>query len=360
MSGEKVHVAPTSSEYDVIVSTSALNGAGEYLAPILPSRDVFIITDSNVAPLYLERLQKSLYASNICSDYAVFPAGEESKNLSTLSVLLEAMAQARLSRSSTVIALGGGVTGDMAGLAAALYMRGIAYVQVPTTLLAMVDSSVGGKCAVDLAAGKNLAGVFLQPLAVIADTSTLQTLPDEVFADGCAEVIKHAVLASPELFESLEEHPLCKADNALRLTAVISENVQIKRSFVEADEREQGTRKLLNLGHSIGHAVEAASGYTMGHGHAVAIGLCAIARASEKMGWLETGLADRIEKVVAVHGLPTQSPYVADELISFACLDKKVDNGGITLAIPEKIGSVRLLPMTLDGFYRLIELGVGA
>ena len=360
MSSETVRIAPSSRSYDVSVGANILYNAGEYLAPLLPSRSVFIISDSNVAPLYLDRLRSSLALKGIHAAHAVFPAGEASKNLATLSDLLEAMAAAELTRSSTVIALGGGVTGDMAGLAAALYMRGISYVQVPTTLLAMVDSSVGGKCAVDLAAGKNLAGAFLQPLAVLADTSTLATLPDEVFADGCAEVIKHAALADPELFDTLAERPLSKDDDDLYLMTVIATNIGIKRRFVEADEREQGPRKLLNLGHSIGHAVEAASGYSMGHGHAVAIGLTAIARASERLGWAEEGIAERIEAVIAAHGLPTESPFPAKDLIGFARLDKKSDDNGITLAIPKRIGTAELCYVSFGEFAHIIELGVGA
>ena len=360
MSEERIHISPTSSEYDVVVSAGSLDCAGQYLAPILPSRNVHIISDSNVAPLYLERLRSSLAMQSIQSTYTVFPAGEASKNLATLSNLLEDMALSEVTRSSTVIALGGGVTGDMAGLAAALYMRGISYVQIPTTLLAMVDSSVGGKCAVDLAAGKNLAGAFLQPLYVLADISTLATLDDEVFADGCAEVIKHAVLADPELFDTLSERPLKKDDDNLYPMTVIATSIGIKRRFVEADEHEQGLRKLLNLGHTIGHAVEAASGYTMGHGHAVAIGLCAIARASERLGWAEEGVANRIESVVAAHGLPTWSPYPAEDLIGFAHLDKKADGTGITLAIPEGIGSPVLKHVSMYGLERIIGLGVGA
>ena len=358
MTSHTVHVAPSSGAYDVVVGPGILDEAGKRLTPLLPSTSAFIISDSNVAPLYLERLQASLAAAGIDAPHAVFPAGEASKNLSTLSDLLEAMAMARLTRSSAVIALGGGVTGDMAGLAAALYMRGIAYVQVPTSLLAMVDSSVGGKCAVDLAAGKNLAGAFLQPLAVLADTSTLQTLDGSVFSDGCAEIVKHAVLADPELFGQLETEPLAREGEPGLLTSVIARNVDIKRRFVEADEREHGRRKLLNLGHSIGHAIEAASGYTLGHGHAVAIGLCAIARASEKVGWAEQGIADRIEAVAAAHGLPTESPYPADDLIGYARLDKKSEAGGITLAIPERIGSASLRFAGFDEFSELIRLGV--
>lgn len=360
MSRALIRIAAPSASYDVFVGAGLLDELGSLLAPLSPSTETFVIADSTVAPLYLERVRTALEAAGFTVGSAVFPAGEAHKNLSTLGELLEGMAKSRLDRTGTVIALGGGVTGDMAGLVAALYMRGIAYVQVPTTLLSMVDSSVGGKCAVDLAAGKNLAGAFLQPSLVVADVGTLATLDNGVFSDGCAEVIKHAVLADPVLFESLSREVLSKDDPHERLISVIARNIDIKRSFVESDEREQGPRKLLNLGHSIGHAVEAASGYALGHGHAVSIGLCAIARAAERLGWAEAGSAAAIASVLKRHHLPTSSPYPADELIGYARLDKKCDADGITLAVPEGIGRASLRHVGFGEFAHIIALGTGA
>ncbi|HQE69540.1 MAG TPA: 3-dehydroquinate synthase [Atopobiaceae bacterium] len=360
MSAEIIRIAPPSGAYDVVVGEGLLDELGDLLASRTFCKDAFIIADSTVASLYLERARTALEAAGFTVGSAVFPAGETHKNLPTLGELLEDMAKARLDRTGTVIALGGGVTGDMAGLAAALYMRGIAYVQVPTTLLSMVDSSVGGKCAVDLAAGKNLAGAFLQPSLVVADVRTLATLDDGVFSDGCAEVIKHAVLADPRLFESLSREALSKDDPHERLISVIARNIDIKRSFVESDEREQGPRKLLNLGHSIGHAVEAASGYTLGHGHAVSIGLSAITKAAEGLGWAEAGSAAAIIDALDRHHLPTSSPYPVDELIGYARLDKKCDADGITLAVPEGIGHASLRHVGFEEFARIIALGTGA
>lgn len=360
MSRTTIHVAPPSGAYDVLVGEGLLDDLGSLLAPRSPSRETFVIADSTVAPLYLERARTALEIAGFTPGSAVFPAGEAHKNLPTLGGLLEEMAKAQLGRTGTVIALGGGVTGDMAGLAAALYMRGIAYVQVPTTLLSMVDSSVGGKCAVDLAAGKNLAGAFLQPSLVVADTGTLATLDDGVFSDGCAEVIKHAILADPVLFGDLAAKPLSLDDPPGRLVSVIARNIDIKRGFVESDEREQGPRKLLNLGHSIGHAVEAASEYALGHGHAISIGLCSITRAAERLGWAEAGSAAAIETVLKRHHLPTSSPFSADELIGYARLDKKCDREGITLAVPECIGFASLRHVGFEEFAHIIALGTGA
>ncbi len=357
MSVRSVHVNAASASYDVLIGEGLLDEVGPRLSGLGRTGRVFIVTDSNVAPLYLDRVAASLEDAGFAVSSTVFPAGEESKNLSTLGLILEEMAQAGLTRTSTVIALGGGVTGDMAGLAAGLYMRGIAYVQMPTTVLAMVDSSVGGKCAVDLAHGKNLAGVFLQPKAVLADVACLKTLSDEVFCDGCAEIVKHAVLASPELFEELAAHPLSKHDAPERLARIIACNVDIKRSVVESDERESGPRKLLNLGHSIGHAVEAASKFALGHGHAVAIGLAAICRASEKRGWTSLGTSERVETALAAQGLPTASPYEADDLIAYAHLDKKRTETGIDLVIAEHIGSCTIRNVDLAEFDELIRMG---
>ncbi len=242
-----------------------------------------IITDTNVGPLSLAPVEQGLKEAGLTVGVATFDAGEQSKNPTTYAELLERAAEEQLTRADVIIALGGGVVGDLAGFVAATYMRGIGYIQVPTTLLAMVDSSVGGKTAIDLFAGKNLAGAFWQPLAVIADAGCLGTLSDEQFADGCAEVIKHALIADAELFAELEKTPLTldllKQDLA-RVCWLIARNVDIKRAVVVQDEREAGIRKLLNFGHSIGHAVEAAEGYRLGHGTCVAIGMVAIARPS--------------------------------------------------------------------------------
>ena len=266
----------TAPPYKVLIGSGLLGRCGSLLRPVLPACRMAVISDSIVAPLYLNTVTDSLQTAGygVCS--YVFPAGEANKNFETLSGILEFLAEERLTRTDCIVALGGGVTGDMAGFAAGIYLRGIRCVQMPTTLLSAVDSSVGGKTAIDLRAGKNLAGVFLQPAAVLCDTDCLTSLPSEVFADGAAEAIKTGVLCDEDLFALFEQNTLTAAS-----AEVIARCVAYKAGVVERDEKEQNERRLLNLGHTVGHAVEKCSGYSIAHGHAVAIGLAIIARAAE-------------------------------------------------------------------------------
>ena len=355
-----------SSPYTVHVGTRLLERAGEITRAAVPgARRAAIVIDSNVGPLYAHIVRESLESAAFETCIHIFPAGEEHKTLATYGEILEFLAREELDRSDVVIALGGGVVGDMAGFAAATYMRGIAYVQMPTTLLAMVDSSVGGKCAVDLACGKNLAGAFWQPVAVIADVGCLGTLTPERLADGCGEVIKHGVIADRELFEALEQTPFTfdlLTHDLARATAIIARNIDIKRSVVAADEREGGVRKLLNFGHSIGHAIEACSNYTRGHGSCVAAGMVAIARGARNAGWiaddLEDDLADRIDAVCRAHGLSTACPYAASELLEAALHDKKRRGNTIDLVIPHGVGAVSIERCDFDQLRSIIELGI--
>ena len=253
--------------YDVRIGSGLLGRCGDYLAALLGQRRIAVLADDTVASLYLDTVTAALEDAGFAVCSHIFPSGEGRKNLSTLTELLEFLASEHLTRTDCVAALGGGVTGDMAGFAAAVYLRGIRYVQLPTTLLAAVDSSVGGKTAVDLTAGKNLAGAFCQPAAVICDTDCLKTLPPDVFADGAAEAVKTGVLSDEALFALFEDGTLT-ADPG----EVIARCVAYKAGVVERDEKEQGERKLLNLGHTVGHAIEKCSGYVIPHGHAVAAG----------------------------------------------------------------------------------------
>ena len=263
--------------YDVRIGSGLLGRCGDYLAALLGQRRIAVLADDTVASLYLDTVTAALEDAGFAVCSHIFPSGEGRKNLSTLTELLEFLASEHLTRTDCVAALGGGVTGDMAGFAAAVYLRGIRYVQLPTTLLAAVDSSVGGKTAVDLTAGKNLAGAFCQPAAVICDTDCLKTLPPDVFADGAAEAVKTGVLSDEALFALFEDGTLT-ADPG----EVIARCVAYKAGVVERDEKEQGERKLLNLGHTVGHAIEKCSGYVIPHGHAVAAGLAVIARAADE------------------------------------------------------------------------------
>lgn len=359
---QTIHVNTTSRAYDVVVGEHMLDHVGNAARGAVKGPNAFIVSDTNVWPLYHEPVEQYLTDAGFSVAHYVFPAGEASKNLSTLSDVLEAMAEAELGRDDIVIALGGGVVGDVAGYAAASYMRGIAVVQVPTSLLAMVDSSVGGKTAVDLKGGKNLAGAFWQPSAVIASIACLSTISPELLTDSCGEVIKHGVLADPAMFAELEASPINTRDaegnlDYERLERIVSRNIEIKRDVVDQDEKEQGLRQTLNLGHTIGHAIEAANNYELGHGSSVAAGMCFIARACAKLGICPAEDAERIVACVAAHGLPTTSDIDTETLYTFALADKKRHGNTMNVNMIKDIGNVYVQKMPLDEFKELIELG---
>ena len=344
----------TSPPYTVSIGGGLLGRCGSLLAEAVPAPcRVAVITDSAVGPLYLETVQESLKGAGYDTIPYVFPAGEGSKNIETLSGILEFLAEERLTRTDCVAALGGGVTGDMAGFAAACYLRGIRCVQLPTTLLSAVDSSVGGKTAIDLQAGKNLAGAFLQPAAVLCDTDCLKPLPPDVFADGAAEAIKTGVLCDESLFGLFENGGL-----AAEPAEVIARCVAYKAGVVERDEREQGERRLLNLGHTVGHAIEACSGYTVPHGHAVAAGMAVIARAAEALGWTEEPVAGRIARCLEQNSLPTGTAFPAEALARAASADKKRAGGDITLVIPKRIGLCALKKIPVGQLPAVIRAGL--
>ena len=343
----------TSPAYTVQIAPGLLGRCGALLRDVLSPCRVAVVTDSTVAPLYLERVTASLTGAGFSVVSYVFPAGEAHKNMETLSAILEFLAREHLTRTDCVAALGGGVAGDMAGFAAAVYLRGIRYVQLPTTLLAAVDSSVGGKTAIDLAAGKNLAGAFLQPAAVLCDTDCLATLPLDVFADGAAEAIKTGVLSDESLFALFEDGTLTAAP-----AEVIARCVAYKAGVVERDETEQGERKLLNLGHTVGHAIEKCSGYTIPHGHAVAAGLAVMARAAEHLGWTQEPIAGRIAACLAKNDLPTGTDFSAADLAQAALSDKKRAGDTITVVVPRRIGTCQLHKLPVAELEHLITAGL--
>ena len=346
----QVHTAPA---YEVSIGGGLLHTCGQRLREVLAPCRVAVITDSTVAPLYLKTVTGSLEGAGFTVCSYIFPAGEGSKNFTTLSAILEFLAEQRLTRTDCIAALGGGVTGDMAGFAAACYLRGIRCVQLPTTLLSAVDSSVGGKTAIDLKAGKNLAGAFLQPAAVLCDTDCLRSLPPEVFADGAAEAIKTGVLDDESLFALFEDGTLTAAPEE-----VIARCVGYKAGVVERDEKEQGERRLLNLGHTVGHAIEKCSGYAIPHGHAVAAGLAIIARSAEALGWTEAPIAGRIAACLAKNDLPTGTAYSAQALADAALADKKRAGGDITLVIPKRIGVCELKKVPVTELLPIIAAGL--
>ena len=345
----EVHTSPA---YTVSIGSGLLRTCGAQLRQLIPPCHIAVISDSTVAPLYLGTVSISLKNAGFAVSSYVFPAGESHKNFDTLASILEFLAEERLTRTDCLVALGGGVTGDMAGLAAALYLRGIRCVQMPTTLLSAVDSSVGGKTAIDLRAGKNLAGAFLQPAAVLCDTDCLATLPASVFADGAAEAIKTGVLCDEALFSLFEDGTLT-ADPA----EVIARCVAYKAGVVERDEKEQNERRLLNLGHTIGHAIEKCSGYTIPHGHAVAAGLAMMARSAERLGWAEEPIAARICACLARNGLPISTEYAAAELAQAASADKKRTGDDITIVVPRSIGVCELKKLPVADLTQVIAAG---
>ena len=343
----------TTPAYNVTIGGGLLHNCGQHLLEVLAPCHVAVMTDSTVASLYLDAVCSSLQSTGFTVSSYVFPAGEANKNLETLTEILEFLAEQRLTRTDCIVALGGGVTGDMAGFAAAVYLRGIRCVQIPTTLLSAVDSSVGGKTAIDLKAGKNLAGAFLQPAAVLCDTDCLASLPADVFADGAAEAIKTGVLCDESLFSLFETGHL-----ETEPAEVIARCVAYKAGVVERDEKEQHERKLLNLGHTVGHAVEKCSGYSIAHGHAVAIGLAIIARAAEKLGWTDASIAERIVSCLKKNNLPVSTGYSAAELAHAASADKKRAGNDITLVIPKRIGICELKKVPVADLLSIISAGL--
>ena len=326
-----------SRSYDVVIGPGLLAEAGRRIAALTGRVRAMVVSDDRVFPLYGEKLMDSLRAAGLETAQFIFPQGEQEKNLATYGRLLEELCRLRFTRSDLIVALGGGVVGDLAGFAAATYQRGIPFVQLPTTLLAAVDASVGGKTAVDLAGGKNQAGAFYQPALVLCDTDCLRTLTEEEYRCGCAEIIKYAMIGSPELFEELAQTPVRD-----RYEDVIAACVAMKRDFVQADEYDIGARMLLNFGHSFGHAAEACSGYTLPHGLAVAMGMAAMTRSAAAAGICPAETADALLGLLRTYGLPTELPYPAEALAEAARADKKAAGENLRIVVPEAVGRCRI------------------
>lgn len=343
-----------SKNYDVLVGRGLLQEVGEHTKKVTGAQKIALVSDSNVWPLYGERAVSSLKTSGFSQvSTFVFPAGEESKNGQTYLSLLNFLAEEKLTRSDCIVALGGGVVGDMAGFVAATYLRGVDYIQIPTTVLAAVDSSVGGKTAIDLPSGKNLAGAFYQPKLVLCDIDTLETLPEDIFRDGCAEIIKYGILYDPQLFSHLQESGL----NFDR-EAVISRCVELKRDVVAADEFDRGERQKLNLGHTIGHSVEANSHYTISHGKAVAIGMAIVSRAAAKSNLCASKTATDIENVLKTFSLPTSTSNSASSIYQSALSDKKRFGDSVNLIVPIEIGKCAIHCVTIAELQTFIEAGL--
>lgn len=345
----------TGVPYEVLLERASLDRAGEYIRDKVGVCHAMLVSDDAVFSLYGERVKESLVSAGFEVDSFVFAHGEESKNTETLVSLIEYMAEKQLTRRDIAIALGGGVVGDMTGFAAAVYQRGIRYVQIPTTLLAMVDSSVGGKTAVDLRAGKNLAGAFWQPSLVLCDIDTLGTLPNEIFADGCAEVIKYGVIYDGELFSRLEVALSRDSDS---LEDIIARCIEIKAEVVSQDEREGGLRQILNFGHTAAHGIEKLSSYAVSHGSAVAIGMVIAARAAVQKGICDGSACERIEALCTRCGLPTKTEYTADALAKIALSDKKRSGGKLTFVFPTGIGACARVEIDISEIKDVFQKGM--
>lgn len=335
----KTTVTTSTGEYPVITGHGILKDFADLTQICREGTKAAVVTDDNVAPLWLDRLLSVLPDGTL---RYVIPHGEKSKNWTLAGELLEKLAADGFCRDDTLVALGGGVVGDMTGFVASVYMRGVPYVQVPTTLLAAIDSSVGGKTAVDLKAGKNLAGRIYPPKAVVCDLDTLATLPRSEWKCGLGEAVKYAVLAGGEIFDIMENG--AGAENLERLIDLC---VDYKRRIVEADENEGGLRRLLNLGHTVGHAIEAESALGFPHGVCVAMGIKVIARASVSAGYLPKDEYLRISALLQKYGFP-ECPYPLRSVIMHAAHDKKISGGKINAVVIRGIGRCETVPMTLD------------
>jgi 3-dehydroquinate synthase len=342
-----ISVALAGRSYDVVVGPGLIDRAGERIAPLLKTRRTAIVTDSNVGEHHGERLSVSLERAGVAVDVITVPAGEASKSFEGLADLSDRLLSLQLDRGDVIVAFGGGVVGDLAGFAASIYKRGIDFIQVPTSLLAQVDSSVGGKTAIDTPRGKNLIGAFHQPKLVLADLDVLCTLPAREMACGYAEVIKYGMLGDAGFFAWLEANSAAVLDREVdALSHAVGRSVEMKAEIVAEDETEQGRRALLNLGHTFGHALEAETGYgeTLKHGEAVAVGCGLAFRFSAALGLCDPADADRVQRALKAAGLPAGMsdipghPFNADRLIRHMGQDKKAQGGSLTFILARRIG----------------------
>lgn len=349
---QKVTVS-ASREYDILIGSGLLPTLGQQARKITKAPKVCIVSDSVVFPLHGQTAVKSLEDAEFQVFSYVFPAGENSKNAETYFNLLNFVAQHQFTRTDLLIALGGGVVGDLTGFAAASFLRGIPFIQVPTTLLAAVDSSVGGKTAIDLPAGKNLVGAFCQPALVLCDTDTLSTLPEEIFSDGCAEVIKYGILYDRDFFQYLKQSGL-----HFDRERVIRRCVELKRDVVMEDEFDTGARMKLNLGHTVGHGVEAKSQFTVSHGKAVAIGMAIVSRAACKRGMLSSEDCTAILDTIQAFHLPISTTYTAQELSQYMRADKKRSGDTVSLIVPTEIGNCIIVPTAVEKLKSFVRAGL--
>lgn len=334
----KIHVSASRS-YDIIIGDGILATLGEQVQKLFGKCRLAMLTDSNVNALHGAKITEILTAAGYDVCKYVIPAGEESKSAENMLAFLNFMAEKKLTRSDALIAFGGGVVGDLGGLSASLYLRGIPYIQVPTTLLAAVDSSVGGKTAIDIPAGKNLVGAFYQPHLVCCDTKLMDTQHPDIYRDGCAEVIKYGVILDAALYNKLQTPPFNRID-------VVARCVEIKRDVVQEDEFDNGKRGLLNFGHTFGHAIEKLSNFTISHGSAVAKGMVIAARIAPLCGLAD--IEKELTELLTRYGFNLDCPYTAEQMYEIILSDKKRRGGNLTLVLPHTLGDCHLVTMPVE------------
>lgn len=343
----------TAPAYEVRIGSGLLSQCGRHIIQIHAPCTAALVTDSYVDLLYAATVSRSLEEAGFQVVKFVFPAGERSKNLETYSSLLSFLSEQEVTRSDLIVALGGGVVGDLAGFAAATYLRGMDFVQLPTTLLAQIDSSVGGKTAVDLPQGKNLAGAFWQPRLVLCDIKCLASLSAEVLSDGLAEAIKYGMIADKELLRRLREN-----GNGADPEGIITRCIQIKADVVASDERDNGTRQLLNFGHTAAHAMEKHSNFALTHGRAVAMGMAVITRSCVRQGLVTPEVQEILEDTLTKNGLPVSCDFSALVLAQGAAADKKRRGDAITLVIPKQLGECVLSPVPISELESFFQCGL--
>ena len=346
-----IHI-PASRAYEVLIGGGLLDEAGTRIRRVTESDRAAIVAGEKVLRLYGERLLDTLGRAGFQTVFVSHPGGEEHKNLESYGALLRFLSENRLSRADVLISLGGGVTGDLAGFTAATYQRGMSFVQIPTTLLAMVDASVGGKTALNLPTGKNQVGCFYQPSLVLCDPEVLSTLPEDEFHCGMAEVIKYAMLGDPELMDLLLREPIEE-----RLAQLIARCVEMKRNYVAADEYDRGSRQLLNLGHSFGHALERCSAGAIRHGEAVSIGMVMAARAALARGICDEETVQTLVTALRRYALPTEPAFSARELSEAMLADKKRSGERLRLVLPEAVGRCRIESVPINELDRWLCQG---
>ena len=337
-----------SKNYDIIIGRGLLANSGEYIKAFAKNNVAVIISDDKVFALFGKTVKQSLEKAGIRCFSFVFENGEKSKNAETYIKILNFLAENKICRKDLLVALGGGVVGDMAGFVAATYLRGIPFIQLPTTLLAAVDSSVGGKTAIDLSCGKNLVGAFYQPELVLCDCDTLETLDDENFKSGMAEVIKYAVIKDKKLYDYL-------LSDSPDIEEIISTCVKIKSEIVNRDEFDTGVRQILNFGHTFGHAIEADSDFEVIHGFAVAIGMCAAAKVAYKNGICSEETKEKILGIIKEYNLPDTYDITPEKMAELMLSDKKVMGSSINMIMPKEIGECEILPVSTENILNFIK-----